>query len=322
MSPFVRATCASLVLALIVTADRVVAAPVDESAAEAAFVRGRALMKQGRYEEASKSFETSLALEPALGTLLNLAESLERNGRNASAWIRYREAAGMALRLEQREREAIAREKAAELEPSLCHLIVRVPRPDAALEVRRDGAPLDPSAFELPVPVDPGSHVIEATEPGSSTARRYEVDVPASEAGHPCPDVVVVLDRGVAADAPSTGLARAANKNVHNAIDRRGVTAGRAAALVLGAAGVVGVGVGTGFAISAASTKSDADAFCSAAGCTARGHALLADAGGRADIATASFIAGALVLAAGAALWFIAAPPSDGKTAASTVVQF
>src|SRR5687767_12500948 len=85
--------------------------PRDSLAAEVLFSEARALMKDGRWEEACPKLEASHSLDPALGTLLNLAECYAKVGRTASAWLRYREAAAVAVQQGQKEREGIARER-------------------------------------------------------------------------------------------------------------------------------------------------------------------------------------------------------------------
>ena len=49
------------------------------------FREGRALMKDGDLAAACPKLEESLRLDPAVGTLMNLAECHERQGRTASA---------------------------------------------------------------------------------------------------------------------------------------------------------------------------------------------------------------------------------------------
>lgn len=299
-----RLTGVSFAVALLVAAAPALGgAPVDESAAEAAFREGRALLREGRYAEACKKLEASYALDPALGTLLNIADCLERTGRTASAWLRYREAAGMALQKGQREREAIAREKVAELEPTLCRIVVRAPKSGGA--VRRDGVTVAPTAFDLPVPVDPGKHVVELEEQGRVVARR-DVDL-AARATRPCGDTIVSFDDVVASSSAASG----------NAYDvtapKRGLGSTRVIGIALGGLGIGALGVGTGFGLAAISAKSDADRLCNAAGCTASGHARMVQAGERADVATVGLVAGGALLVAGAILWFVGAPP--GSTA-------
>ena len=72
-----------------------------------------------------------------------------------------------------------------------------------------------------------------------------------------------------------------------------------------GGLGIVATALGIGFAASAAGTKSDADAFCSSAGCFAEGKSLLADAGSKADVATVAITLGAVFVATGTVLWLV-----------------
>ncbi len=295
--------------ALVVVACLVLARPAaasepasDQAAAEAAFVAGRALMKEGRYEEACPKLETSQRLDPGLGTLLNLAECLERTGRTASAWLRYREAAGIALRSGQREREVIARERVTALEPSLCHLVVRVPEErKSAIVLRRDGVAVDASAWDLPVPVDPGKHVVE--EVSRSGTHRFDVEV-VPPAATTCPDTVLELPRrsepAAASPAPEHRPARTETP--------RTWTPGRTIAAALGAGGVLALGAGTVFGVKAAGTNDDADRACTDLGCTAAGRDLLHEAGTQADVSTVSFVVGSALVAGAIALWFVAAP--------------
>jgi hypothetical protein len=268
-----------------------------ETAAEAAFTAGRALMREGRYEEACKKLETSNSLDPAVGTLLNLGECFERSGRNASAWVRYREAAGMALRANQREREQIARDKAAELEPLLCHVIVHAPKGD--LVVRRDGQTIDPSALDLPVPVDPGAHVVDGTIDGQVVVRQ-DVVVRAPEAGQPCKDVVVTL--------PATAIPPRKQAATAPAADPGWYSTGRGVALGAFGLGVAGAAIGTVFGLSASSIQDEAEPFCKPEGCTTQGRNRLIDAGDRADVSTVAFVAASALVVTGVVLWIVSAP--------------
>ena len=64
------------------------AEPRDPAAAEWLFREGRALMKKGDFAPACAKLAESQRLDPAVGTLMNLAECEERIGRTASAWQR------------------------------------------------------------------------------------------------------------------------------------------------------------------------------------------------------------------------------------------
>ena len=57
--------------------------------------------------------------DPALGTVLNLADCYEKAGRLASAWSRFVEAEGMAHAEGHTDAERIARERASKLKTPL-----------------------------------------------------------------------------------------------------------------------------------------------------------------------------------------------------------
>jgi hypothetical protein len=279
----------------------------DTAAAEAAFAEARALIRQGQYAEACPKLEASFALDPALGTLLNLSDCFERTGRTASAWVRYREAAAMAVQQGQREREAIARGRVEALEPRLCRLVVRTShRP--SLDVARDGVKVDRAALGLPVPVDPGPHVVTADAPGATTFTT-RVEVRASEKDAAC--ALTVVEIPALLDGEQTGPVDPTPIERPTDGPPRAEPAAPSAwgtphtlAVVAASGGLVALGIGTVFALKASSTQRDADAKCTSAGCTPEGKTLLSDAGASADVATVTFIVGAALVATGAVLWF------------------
>lgn len=67
-------------------------APTDRALAQAHFDEGRALLARGAIAAACPKFVESYQLEPALGTLLNLALCHEAQGRLASAWAEFNDA--------------------------------------------------------------------------------------------------------------------------------------------------------------------------------------------------------------------------------------
>src|SRR5262245_63210105 len=62
-----------------------------DAGAEALFRAGREAAEKGDYASACARFEESHRLEPAAGTVFNLADCYEKRGQVASAWQRYRE---------------------------------------------------------------------------------------------------------------------------------------------------------------------------------------------------------------------------------------
>jgi hypothetical protein len=156
------------------------AADTDEAGARVLFAEARRLSAAGNYAEACPKFEASLRLNPGIGTSFNLADCMEHTGRLASAWARFLDVAAATKLAGQPEREQVARDRAAALEPRLAHLTVQVAAPPPGLIVERDDVTLPPSSWDMAVPIDPGTHAIKATAPGK---RPWATTVSVDDAG-------------------------------------------------------------------------------------------------------------------------------------------
>jgi len=137
----------------------------ERIAAESLFREGQEAARSGRTEEACSKFEQSHRLDPQLGALLHLATCHEQLGRTATAWLEFTDAADMAARAGARDREKIARQRAADLERRLPRLTIEASS-TAGLEVLLDGKPLRPETLGTALPLDPGTHVLQAQAPG------------------------------------------------------------------------------------------------------------------------------------------------------------
>jgi hypothetical protein len=127
--------------------------------AETLFFTARGLMEAGRYAEACGKLSESYRLDAAPGTLLNLAVCNEKIGKTASAWGEFRDALADARRMNRPDREKLATEHIATLEPDLSYLTISVPplvRVVRGVEVLRNGVPLQAAAWDTDLPVDPG----------------------------------------------------------------------------------------------------------------------------------------------------------------------
>lgn len=140
----------------------------DAAFAETLYRQGRDLMAQGKAAEACPKFAESQRLDPATGTLLNLAACYETVGRLASAWLAYTEAAVAARRDGRADRVNFAEQRITRLEPKLSRLtvVVSAGAEVEGLEVRLNGALLGSASRGVPTPLDPGTYRIEATAPG------------------------------------------------------------------------------------------------------------------------------------------------------------
>jgi hypothetical protein len=277
----------------------------DPAAAETLFDEGRRLMLAGDYAQACPKFEASQRLDPGVGTLLNLGDCLERSGRTASAWTRFREAAAAAVEANQRERESVARHRVEVLDPRLCRVRVNVNAAQTPDEiVQRDGVVLDHAVWGEAVPVDPGNHEIVAT---SLTKRTWSTV--AKVDGATCAGTVVTIEVPALEVDPAAVLPLMPSSSQPEAPPQRtrwGLQ--RELALGAGGAAVVACGVAIYLALDARSVYNTARSTCTANGCSDVGSS----AGPLADDATAMFVTAGVLAATGAILWFTA--PSHAVT--------
>src|SRR5262249_8883682 len=84
-----------LVVGFCIGAPRAFAQSVSVQA-QSLFDEGRKLLKAGKLAEACAAFESSQKLDPAVTTLLNLADCREQNHQFATAWGAFVDAKRMA----------------------------------------------------------------------------------------------------------------------------------------------------------------------------------------------------------------------------------
>ena len=299
------------------------ASATDKATAQALFDEGKRLMEEGQYAKACPKLADSLRLDHGIGTMLNLAICYERNGQTASAWATFKDAAGEARVAGQVEREKLARDRAALLEPKLARLAIVVARESAVdgLLVRRDGEPVPTSTWGLPVPIDPGEHAIEASAPGRKAwatavavtpASSSEVAVPPLE-----PEVVVPVKppppAAVPPESPPLPLVAPRTEPSPGAAQRTwGIVGGVAGLVAMG--GSLGVGLAARHVYDGSKQASGQDPQCSIGGvCTQQGEEQQKNAQSLAGIGTGLFVGGAVLVAAGVVL-FVTAPSKASGT--------
>jgi serine/threonine-protein kinase len=286
-----------------------------KAAAESLFESGVQLMKAGRFAEACPKLETSQRVDPAVGTLLYLAECYEKLGRTASAWATFREAESLARGSNQAERARTAQARSQKLEPELAYLTVNV-APDAKVEglvVRRGSTVVLPDLFGVAAPVDPGVIEIEAGAPGH---RRYTTQVKVGprgketvtlpklepEPGAEAPPVApVVAGASTPSEVPPSRPAEAPPK------DAPASGPDHTLAYILGGVGIVGIGVGSYFGLRALSKNSESEESCDDRNVCDDPQAteLTDQAKDAALISNIGFAVGGAALASGIVLYFV-----------------
>lgn len=183
--------------------------------AEALYRQARDLMAAGNYDEACPKFAESQRLDPATGTLLNLAACHEKQGRLATAWLEYSDAQMAARRDAREDRVEYARTRAQELEPKLSRLTLSLASDadDATLNIELDGASVGRAVLGAPTPVDPGQHTVRVTATGKkpwstsvqigANADQQSLLIPALEAAPPEAAAPVKIEPATGPTAPT-----------------------------------------------------------------------------------------------------------------------
>jgi hypothetical protein len=137
--------------------------------ADELYKQGQKLMEQGKVHEACEKFKASQEADPAIGTLINLALCHEKEGKTASSWDEFNEAALQAQKAGQRDREKYAHEHADALEKQLHKLVIIVADKPDDVVVKLDGKQFKAGVLGTPLPLDPGEHELEVSAPRKKT---------------------------------------------------------------------------------------------------------------------------------------------------------
>jgi hypothetical protein len=208
--------------------------------ADRLFAAGKQLLKS-RPVEACGLFEKSFELEPALGTLLNLALCFELTDRLASAWLRFNESRQWAARTHETERELAAKEHAELLAPRLSWLAVAATPSVPGLEVEIGQQRIQVGATAFSVPVDPGTVRVRASAPGHLP---WTIELQAPPAGQSTTLNIPPLEpiRPAKADAP-VALRPAAAVLSSRVVEPSGSSRAPGAVLVASGAAIAAFGI-------------------------------------------------------------------------------
>ncbi len=235
---------------------RAQAASSSEAQAEALFDEAKRLRDTGQLPEACSKFAQSQQLSPGVGVALHLGDCYQRIGRTASAWQEFRVAEKLARDQNDTKRAEVANDRAQALEPKLNRLTIGVPAAAAAgeAEVQVDGAPIPREAWNVPLAIDPGDHVVAFAMAGQAVRTlnaHIDAAVPVAAIGFvdPAPSAGAPAEPAPAVVPPISPAAEVAP--AYGAAARRWVTYG------LVGAGLAGIGVGA--ALLAANSQSPSD---------------------------------------------------------------
>jgi hypothetical protein len=146
----------------------------EDAAAEALFNKGLSEMEAGRYTTACPTLKESQRLDPRMGTLFTLAECEAKGGMIASAVSHYDEYLRLFARLApaqkatQAGREKVSSAQKAALSPHVPHVTLMLRDAPAGTTVKWDDMVFNLPALGVPLPVNPGEHVVTTQVPGSA----------------------------------------------------------------------------------------------------------------------------------------------------------
>lgn len=306
----------ALVAALTMTAfgsPAFAADPEAAAAAQALYDQAVTAMDKRAWEDACPKLEEAVRLVPeGIGAKLTLAECYEGLGKLAAAWVTYNLAEAQAARAGQADRQKLAADRRAALEPRLPRLRIDVSDTVKAipgLVIERDGTVVGLAQMGLALPIDQGEHRVVAKAPGRKT---WEGVVSVSVLGATVVARVPELAMDEATPLPGPAAAPPA-AHAEPGADEAGGGGGdlRLGGYFSVGLGAVGLVVGGIFGASAMSKKSDAeDGHCTNGNhCDQEGVDLLNDSISAGNLSTIFVIAGAAFVGTGVVL--IATAPAD-----------
>lgn len=274
------------------------------AAADALFERAREALDAGDYDKACKLFRESNEVDPAIGTELNLARCEQLRGNLATAWALFRSLVRQMPSDDDRLPEAKKRVSELDVLVPRLEIVLADDAPEGTTVERGDV--VISRAFGEALPLDPGSHELVVKAKGHRSRTFTVVLEPGDRKRlEVAPGPELPLDEP-AAEKPSPEPARAQ-------VSDAGRDDPLALGWIVGGVGAAGVVVGGVAGLLTLQQKREFDAncdtnleVCNSDGGDAR------DAGRRyGTISTIGFAVGAVGLAAGAYLLFIA-PDDDG----------
>jgi hypothetical protein len=267
------------------------ATPADAAAAQSLFERGRQAAQQGDLALACASFAESQRLEPGAGTLMNWATCEARQGKVASAWQHFNEAASL-LRPGD-DRAGFVRRQIRGLAARLPRLTLRVAAiAPSESRVLRGGSELGRASIGTPLPVDPGRVELVLLCAGHRPRRQF-VSIGEGE------QLEITLEPGDAileARRPVMPPSPARTSTEPRSLQRD-------LGMSLVALGSLGVGLGVASGVVVAARRGTAEEHCPEQRCDGVGLAAATSGSHWLTVNTLAWSVGAVALVTGGALW-------------------
>jgi hypothetical protein len=153
-------------LGLLVASARADVKPEDAARAAKLFEQGQAAVAANKIDAGCVMFETSLKLDPQVGTRLNLADCREKQARFVEAYTLFVQAGEQATRESKPGRATFAQNRAQALRSKLVQLTFRVDAPVPGESVKVAGRELPREDWAKPQIVMPGPVTVDASAPG------------------------------------------------------------------------------------------------------------------------------------------------------------
>ncbi len=278
------------------------AARAEGESADSLFQEGLKLFDAGKTHEACERFQASYKLDPALGTLQNLATCHEQDGKTARAYSEWLDLEALASKAGpgQKAREILGKNKAAALAKKLSKIEIHLPPTANVVEIRVDDVPLDKARWSAPIPFDPGPRTFVFTAPGK-VPKTQVVDVSATPGA-------VALEVPHLDDVPPPPPP-----------PPKGPSPMRIAGIAVGSAGAFGILLGSIFGGLTFAKKNDAAPHCMGVYCDAQGLSLQDQAHAFASASTASFVLGIAAAGTGAFLFVWGGRSANASSTALTL---
>lgn len=288
----------------------------DAGIASQLFDAGRDLMKSGDFANACPKLEQSAKLEPRVGTFGRLAECEEKIGHLAAARGHWKDAVDLA-QAQKDDRAAHAADELKRVDAMVPRILISMNAPPANVDVKLDAVSIGAASLSVALPVDPGAHTIAISAPDKSpwsTTVQTKADGTTTKVDAPALADAKVAAPAIAPPVVAPPPAHDDSPPPANPESSRPLrTVGVVTAIVGGAVVVVGAGLGL---VANSKGSSSYDEGCQKNGMCPAGAAADDHDSARtfAGFSTAGFIAGGVLVAAGAVLFFVA--PKKTQTSA------